>query len=808
MTYTTLDFETTIRQSFKRKANPFDTQNFVVMQGYKRKGGPVIGEYFGRGKKPFDWFTKVLAGTSMLVGMNIKFDILYAMKEPQNREAWMKWVAGGGIVWDVQLAEYLLNGMGMEDQYLSMDELAPRYGGNLKFDEVKALWMAGVCTADIDEDLLRRYLCGTDTEHGDIGNTELIFLAQLERAKAAKQGKSIIMNMGSLLCTIEMEYNGMAVDKDLAMQHAEELTVILSALKTQLAAFLPADLPPEIDFKWTNRYHLSPLIFGGRIKYEKRMPVLDELGQPTYSQKKVEHFLCVDGSTIDKPTYYGLADGSIICDADSPPDLQYFAGGLKKGEPKTKQVTVDDLDKPKTRMEDQFYSFPRMTEPKPQWASSTEGLYSVAADVIEELGLRDIPFLEAFAKVASASKDLTTYYITTDEKTGQQKGMLTLVDELGIIHHSINHVNTVTGRFSSSDPNLQNVSKGEVKEDGSYKGSRIKLCFVSRWREKGRIVQSDFTALEVYVQAILTKCTQLILDLKAGLDMHCKRVSAKEGITYEEALLRCKGTSDAEGNELIAPLDGWPKKRQGAKEFSFQRAYGAGAGKISETTKIPLDDVKALIVAEDKMYPEIPKFYEDLTREITKGRQLTGRKAPHPENPNVFCQFGRSYSRTPDGKLYAYQESPTPGFIMKKTGQTQGFSPTEIKNYIVQGTGGEVAKAAMWLAIRAFYKRGCFGDLALLVNQVHDALYGDFHQDVCDEASALLQACMEAASDWMEYYFGWYIPVPVPSVTEVGMNMMQAKECKAPEWKARVKELRTELRKEYMQGFIPKHEQE
>ena len=145
---------------------------------------------------------------------------------------------------------------------------------------------------------------------------------------------------------------------------------------------------------------------------------------------------------------------------------------------------------------------------------------------------------------------------------------------------------------------------------------------------------------------------------------------------------------------------------------------------------------------------------------------------------------------------------------MKKTGQTSGFSPTEIKNYVVQGTGGEWAKAAMWLAVRAFYKRGCFGDLALLVNQVHDALYGDFHQEVSDEASALLQACMEGASDFMEYYFGWYVPVPVPSVTEAGFNMMQSKEYKSPEWKARVKELRTELRAEYMQGFIPKHEQE
>lgn len=797
MTYRTFDIETTIKQSYKRKGNPFDKANFVCVSGHKHRDEPrCTFEHFGHlnWKKPFDWFTKLLKNTSILVGQNIKYDILYALREPQNQDAWMDYVARGGTVWDCQLAEYLLNGMRQEDHMLSMDELAPRYGGDLKFDEVKAMWMQGICTSMIDEDLLKRYVVGDDDLGGDIGNTEKIFLGQLARAKAAKQGKSIMMNMGSLLCTIEMENNGMCIDEALGAIHAAELTAQLAEIKAGLDAFLPADLPPEVEFSWTNRYHLSPLIFGGPVKYDKRMPILDELGQQTYSQKKEEQYVTAAGSTISKTAYHALLERG-----EAAPELVYFAGGLKKGEPKTKQVTVDDLDKPKSRMETLVYQFPRMTEPMKKWQSTPEHLYQVGADIIEELEKRDIPFLKALGKVQSMSKDLGTYYITTDAK-GNTKGMLSLVQEGGLIHHRINHTSTVTGRFSSSDPNLQNISKGQEQRDGTIKGSRVKLVFISRFKD-GVIAQSDFTALEVYCQAILTKCKQLIADLKAGLDMHCVRVASKEGITYEEALLKCKGTDDVPADPV------WDSKRTDAKVFSFQRAYGAGAAKISESTGIPKEDVDALIVAEDTRYPEIPKFYEGLTATVHANRRPTSKFCAHPDDANVTCQLGVSYSRTPDGKLYAYQESPSPGFLLKK-GIVQGFSPTEIKNYIVQGTGGEWAKAAMWLAIRAFYKRRNFDGRALLVNQVHDALYGDFAPEVHEEASALLHACMEAASDWMEYYFGWYVPVPVPSVTECGPNMLQASTMKSPEWKAMAQRFRQELRTEYMAGFIPQHEQE
>lgn len=827
MNYVVWDVETTITKHLKRKASPFLAANFVVASGWKRGSGPIVGEYFGRGTRPFNWFTKLLEGTDVLVGQNIKFDLLYALREPQNLEAWMEFVTRGGTVWDCQLAEYLLQGMRQSAQMLAMDDMVKLYGGDLKIDEVKEMWAAGIDTANIDPDLLMRYLCGTregpwqepeeaDRQHGDIGNTELIYLGQIDKAQRTKQTRSIQLNMGSLLCTVEMERNGMRVDRELGMRIAAELRAALDHETADLQTFLPDDLPFE--FNWSNRYHLSPLIFGGAVKYQKRTVTTDpETGEPVYYQVEQLHYVLTDGRTVDAELWNDLASPSYeFSDGGVPAELARYKAGKNAGEIKTKRVKVPDIHRgPKSAMRDFFYEFPGYTKPEKKWASSTEGLYSVSEDVIAELGLEDIPFLKSLAAIAKMSKDLGTYYFTEDPKTGEQKGMLTLVDADGIIHHSINHTRTITARFSSSDPNLQNVASGQMGDDGTLKsGSAVKTTFISRFGllgEEGQIVQSDFTALEVYVQAILTLCRNLVQDLREGLDMHCVRVAQKEGIDYFDALLKCKGDK----SRGIAPLPEWEKKRKGAKEFSFQRAYGAGIDAISKSTGMPKAEVEALVRAENERYPELRQYNVAKTRRIQQSRRQTGLVQMHPDFPGLHCQLGRGFSVTPDGKVYSYTETPKPKWLyerelreFKKQGRADKpspttFSPTEIANYEMQGSGGEWAKAAMWLAVRAFYKRKNFGGLALLVNQVHDALYGDMHKTVMFEASAVLHACMLAASDFMEWWFSWDIPVPVPSVTVHGDNMMQETPFDG-EFEAHAHAVRLALRVEYMDGYTPK----
>lgn len=735
--FAVIDLETTIKFSYKRKANPFDPENWIVMAGALEAEERWGKAYYYRNREEShadDWFRSLLKRTKLIVGYNIKYDIHHLIQCPENYAAWMDWIADGGQLWDGQLAEYCLNGMGAQDQYLSLDEVAPRYGGNLKVDEVKLLWEDGVDTPDIDRDLLERYLVGDPEtgDEGDLGNTRLIFRGQLARARKSGQLKSILLNMGSLVYTIEAEHQGMAVDYELGCKLAAEREQELAALTEELAKFIPDDLPFE--FNWGSRNHLSALIFGGQVKYVAKAPILDDDGNLTYYQ-----------TTVEQPVL------------DEAGQQVYFSSGKRKGEPKTKKVKVPDLERgPKERNEDFYYTFPGFTKPRKEWETKTPGVYSTAADTIEALGNRGIPFLKTLAEHSLVSKDLKTYFITTDEKTGEKKGMLTLVDEQGIIHHSLNHVNTVTGRFSSSNPNLQNLS-GKGK-------SKVKSLFVSRY-PNGKVIQSDFTSLEIYIQAVLTGCRQLIDDLKAGLDMHCLRVSQKERIPYEEAVRLCKTEEVPE----------WVAKRKGAKEFSFQRAYGAGIATIAAATGMGEEEVQALADAELERYPEIEAYFERITLAIEQSTKLTGVKVPHPDFPAKIVELGRGFHRTPDGKLYSWRQNPAPKYIVERSGKWASYSPPEVKNYEVQGGGAEWAKAAMWLAIRAFYKLRNFEGRAVLVNQVHDACYADAAEEVAPKAAALLHVAMEHASPFIESYFNWPQPVYVPSDTTWGDSMIEEK---------------------------------
>ena len=839
--YRTWDIETTTITRFKRKASAYIPENWVVTHGAKGQGEDKVTEYrFGHSRPPPGWLKPVLVNADgsfikLLFGMNIKFDIQHAIQDSDNLLLWMEFVARGGMVWDIQLAEYLLCGQEQASQMLSLDEIAPRYGGNLKVDEVKLLWQAGVNTQDIEPALLTRYLCGgADSDgvyqKGDVENTEHVALQQIARARERGQINSIMLNMGALLYTVEAERNGMFVDNVQGMVLADGLREEVLKLGAILKEFIPADLPFE--FNWNSRFHKSALIFGGTVNYDHYEYDLagtnvDKEGLPcayktilkqdyeaavamsgpsyfppdlVYAQKDELHYVLASGETVACEAY----DNAMFCGIQCPERVLYKSG-KQAGEFKTKKVKVDDLTKPKGRATKAPYTFKGYTEPDPKWVSSDPGFYSTDKDVIEELSWRkDVPFLKAFTGLIKTTKDLGTYFIGED-KDGNPSGMLTMIGADGLIHHMLNMVSTITARLSSSNPNLQNIPKGNKSD--------VKLLFKSRfgkwvvddfgvmvWYSEGKIIQSDFSSLEVYVQAILTKCTQLIADLKAGLDMHCVRLAAKEGMDYEEVKKLAKGYKDANGVHHAA-IKEWDYKRTGAKEYSFQSAFGAGDKAIAGKTGMAIEDVARLREADNARYPEIPAYYEEITGVIKQNRKPL-RTIPHPSMPGVMCNLGSSYFRTPDGKVYTYQENPAPDYMVKR-GVTASFMPTEIRNYVVQGTGGEWAKAGMYLAVRSFYARQNFGGLGLLVNQCHDACYADAHHSVAFEAAALLHASMEAASDYMEWRFKWPIPVPVPSDTTWGYSMMD--EDDIPGLKERAAVLRTQLRTEYMQGYTPSY---
>lgn len=775
--YVVLDLETSITTYLKRKASPFTDENWIVAAGWSFDGAKPEGAYYGMDKRGADGLlATLLAGNPrFLVGFNIKFDLLHLLRCPVNYAAWQAWVEKGGLVFCTQLAEYLLMGQVQEAHMLSLDEVAPKYGGNVKIDEVKVYWNQGINTPEIPRDLLMDYLLGRGDVEGDIGNTRAVFLGQVEKAKASGQAKSIQLNMGALCCSIEMERNGMFVNKAKGLALAEKLRQRINSLTQSLLTYLPTGLPFE--FNWRSRVHLSALIFGGSVTYVKRVQVR-----------------CAD---TNEPMFSMMDEVQPVLDETGKPVL--FASGKNAGQPKTRKVKVPDPSKPKMHNEEFEFSFKGFVKPRKEWLGATPGVYSTAGAVIEELAATsDIPFLKEFGELQAKTKDLGTYYLTEELDDGgnvkSQKGMLTLVDSDGIVHHKINHTSTVTGRFSSNDPNLQNLphaDKTESEKALTGDASEVKTMFESRFSD-GNIVSSDFKSLEVYCQAQLTGDRQLIADLQAGLDMHVARLSTAEGKDYDEVLRLCK----------IDEVPEWVSKRTNIKVFSFQRAYGAGAKKIASFLKKPVELVESWIVADEARYSGVVNWQNRVAEKVKLSRVPTSRFVRHPDFPHITCQIGRGEYRTFDGKRYVFFETPAQEWAVRK-GEHTSFMPTELKNYPVQGLGGEWMKAAMWLLVRAFYRYKNFGDRALLCNTVHDAAYADAAPEVTQKAALLMHSCMEAASDLMEYWFDTTIVVPVPSDTSYGPSMAIEKGLKPDA--AVVSNIRASLRAWYMESFEPSY---
>jgi DNA polymerase I-like protein with 3'-5' exonuclease and polymerase domains len=717
----TVDIETGIHGGENPHA---DTQDVVAVGWHDSLTGRTEDRY-GPHEYHRGTFANLLRGTKVLVTFNGKFDVSHLIRWPEDYAAWQDFVVRGGVLWDCQLAQYLLDAMHPETHYLSLNEVSAMHGGEQKIDAVAELWAAGVNTRDIDRDLLLDYL------QGDVLNTRLIFEAQLAAARERGQLKSLLLNFGALCCSIEMERNGMFIDRE----KAEELREVLAAEVVTLGAKLDEFVPEAVKgvFNWGSRFHKSALLFGGSIKV------------PT-----IEYQLKDGCYTFDSHS----ASQAYVQKTEKVATGEVYKSGKNEGQPKFKNVTADDLTKPKTRMGVVAVELPGHTTPLPEWASSPAGVFKVGEEVMEVLKGSTIPFVSTMVRYTAASKDLGTYF-WVEAEDGSRKGMLTKVGPDGLIHHSINHVSVVTGRLSSSNPNLQNLPRKDK--------SVAKRMFRSRFKG-GNIGQSDFSSLEVYVQAMLTRAKALTAALKAGLDVHVLKLSLSklgEGKSYEELLDLCKGPN---------ATPEWKEKRTKSKEISFQDAYGAGDPKIAKATGMAVEDVAAFRRDNDAANPEIGAFFERLAEKLVKGRVPHGSATPHPEIAGVMCHLGRAEYITPDGKRYGFTERPALRYMVDQ-GRNQGFLPTEIKNYVVQGTGGEIAKAAMWLLVREFYRLRNFGGLALLVNQVHDAVYIDTDPEVRDRALALLHTCMLAASPWFERWFKWELGIYVPCETSYGEDL-------------------------------------
>ena len=223
------------------------------------------------------------------------------------------------------------------------------------------------------------------------------------------------------------------------------------------------------------------------------------------------------------------------------------------------------------------------------------GAPSTDEEVLQELAL-DYPLPKLLLEHRGMAKLKSTY---TD------KLPLMVNAKTGRVHTSYSQAVAVTGRLSSSDPNLQNIPVRTPE------GRRIREAFIAP--QGSRIISADYSQIELRIMAHLSGDEGLLKAFAAGEDIH--RATAAE--VFSVAL-------DAVSSE----------QRRYAKVINFGLIYGMSAFGLASQLGIENSAAKQYIDLYFARYPGV-KHYMDDTREQAKAQGFVetwfGRRLWLPE---------------------------------------------------------------------------------------------------------------------------------------------------------------------------------
>ena len=780
-----IDLEVQNHEYYGSKASPYCPDNYVVHSAYRidrtNNDGKVTVEptfdiRFNTKQEFLDdvagehlWF-RIPDDCWLIVAHNAAFEISWFLT--YQRQHFEEFLKRGGRVFCTMHGEYIASDF--QSMYPSLDETAPKYGGTHKIDGVKLLWEQGALTSEIDPILLRDYLV-----NGDITNTALCFYGQCATFAQRNQMQYVWERMDALLAWAYCEWFGLFVNMPIARKNQEEQEQRIREIKQELQQYIPKDLPDTLEFNFGSDHHMSALVYGGPIKYRKKVPY----DPPQYV--KYDAYLADVNGTLQ---YIDVSDWQ--------PEWTYprtlYKSGKNKGLPKVFRL---DTEEEKLKWEDDLYFCPGLVNIqelpeviREKYAERGEfrqarnlqddtPVYSTSTDAMEALARQGFEFCKLVNELAALEKDTGTYYLRevldANGEVKERKGMLQYViperpDGSGIIHHRLNTCATVTGRLSSSNPNLQNLPRPDEDGDGVAK-SKVKQVFTSRFGDNGRITEVDYSALEVVMSCVHTGDKKLLGLLQAGTDMHCYRLAFREELPYEEVYERCHNKKHE-----LHPV--WKAMRTGIKAPSFAAQYGATAKGIAFATGCTVEFAQAFLDNEAALFPQTIGFRAVVKEEVER-TGAEGRMYREQADDGSYRIYRIGTWTSPAGARYSFRQKEqwkevVPGQRKQKV---MDYKETEMANYWCQGEAFFLMAVAAGMVLRALLARDWFDNQVCLITNVHDALYLDSaNPEVGREASLLVKQCMEDAPKrihqlWPNY--GIIGEVPFPAEAEMGTSM-------------------------------------
>jgi DNA polymerase I len=291
----------------------------------------------------------------------------------------------------------------------------------------------------------------------------------------------------------------------------------------------------------------------------------------------------------------------------------------------------------------------------------------------------------------------------------------------GRVHTDFNQAVTVTGRLSSSHPNLQNIP---IRTEFSR---QIRRAFIPA---PGWILAAvDYSQIELRILAHLSQEPVLITAYNQNEDIHT--VTAK--LLFE---------SDTITSE----------QRRMGKIINFGVVYGMGAAKFGRETGMKTSEAKIFIEKFYERYPGIFDYLERVKREaIALGyvETVCGR---------------RRYFKFESGKLRGLKGSDPNAINLDDLGNLGVLDAGHLRaaaNAPIQGSSADIIKLAMISIDKLLQPYQ-----AKMLLQVHDELVLEIPQDEWAELQPKIKATMENAID-----------LSVPMVAEIGSgaNWMEAK---------------------------------
>ena len=762
--YCILDLEVQNNKYLGQLASPFCDDNYIVAPGWAHDNGEVQHRYFHSQEEAnsSNWLEAALADQKVIVAHNATFELHWLLH--RHNKVFMQWLKDGGTIFCTQYAEYLLTHQ--TEQYPKLEDCAIKYGGTKKIDEVKLLWEQGVLTADIDSELIVQYLAGSD---GDIENTRIVFCHQ--HAAMLEQGMLPMFKerMDSLLFNAISTFNGLYVNREVAYANHKAQLKRASEIRASINDMMPKDLPAEFEFNFGSDYHMSAFLFGGPVPYKLRI---------SYEPKKYDK---VDAYEID---IAGDKSYHPIETIDDFSNITLYKSGKNKGLPKIFKI---DSTTEKLKWGDSYYHFKGIIDfadlpshvselytgkraefkGKRSLCDEITPVYSTGKDSLDVLA-NFVGFAKPLKELAQLDKDNGTYYLTEilnkDGTVRNVKGMLQFVGVDGIIHHQLNNCSTITGRLSSSSPNLQNLPR-----EGT---STVKQMFSSRFGADGRIVEVDYSALEVVHLAAASGDENLLAQLNAGTDMHCYRLAGTLKEDYATVLDKATNRSNPE-------YQVYSQARTDIKPKAFQFQYGASAHGISFGTGCTIEEAQEFIDTETALFPKTVAFRDVIRAEVERTGSLPEGLHRETTDEGVWNIYRRGHFKSPGGTSYSFRQ------YAKRVNnqQTMDYKDTQIANYWCQGEASFIVQVACGRVIRWLLDNNFFQGCVVPINTVHDAIYLDCINEEWAKYAGVMVAQLMATTpnymcDVMPQYKEWrYDTTPWPAVADYGPNMMETVPC-------------------------------